>query len=534
MFHVDADAPPPDAAPARTTSCDEGSLRLDIRPAVALRRVGAKGYALFYLTLFEDEVELRLAEFLAPARPSMWTVTSLTAAALRLEPTDAVVVADAHGDILVARGGAANFPLYWRTAAGKLVLSTVLPIDRERCVSRAGLLSSLIVATVANQNEPNVSLRTPAHGWFRCRRGAVSRLSPDGLVSDHPVDLAEFEHEPETREELIAALRLAGDVFGRRQQSRRRALVELSGGYDSTIAAISVRASGVDLLGVSNHFPYYEFRFEEELQMAVATSLGIARLRLDGTHLLAFAPSEWWPRLDEPAIAVIGLKRAVAIARVAAANGLDRIFVGHGGDQLFAEDVLARETTMRGLDRRAFTKTTWHEVERVQANVAASPFLQRSSLVFSYDARFDAVFKEVYGTTTRSPFTDLAWIRCGLSWARLTARHDIPLNKRILTEAFDLPQAVTHRRGKVPWDGVNTRGYARYAGSIITEIERVREPLERLGVEVRWLVKQVTLLADGRRSTSDREDREVIAIYALATWLHSWGIDRATDCHWAD
>ena len=318
-------------------------------------------------------------------------------------------------------------------------------------------------------------------------------------------------------------MRLAGEQFGCHQQSRRRALLELSGGYDSTIAAISVRARGIELLGVSDHFPYYEFRFEDDLQDAVASSLGIRRVRLDGTDLLAFAPSEWWPRLDEPAIAVIGLKRAVAVAQIAAANGLDRIFVGHGGDQLFAEDILGREMTMRALDRRVFTKTTWREIERLHAIAPTSPLLQRSSLTFSYDARFDAVFKEIFGTTTRSPFTDLAWIRGGLAWARLRARLDIPLSKQILTDAFDLPEAITHRRGKVPWDGVNTRAYARHAGSIITEIERAREPLERLGVELRWLEKQVTLLVDGRRSTSDRDDREVIAVYALATWLHSWG-----------
>ena len=121
-------------------------------------------------------------------------MAALARAALQLEPTDAVVVAGAPGDILVARGGAANFPLYWHATGAKLVLSTVLPVDRERCLSRAGLLSSLTVSTIVNQNEPNVSAWTPVHGWFRCRRGVVSRLTPDGRVSECQVDLAVAEH----------------------------------------------------------------------------------------------------------------------------------------------------------------------------------------------------------------------------------------------------------------------------------------------------------------------------------------------------
>ena len=48
MSHADA---PPETAPARVASCEEGLLRLDIRPAVAVRRVAARGYALFSLKL---------------------------------------------------------------------------------------------------------------------------------------------------------------------------------------------------------------------------------------------------------------------------------------------------------------------------------------------------------------------------------------------------------------------------------------------------------------------------------------------------
>lgn len=149
----------------------------------------------------------------------------------------------------------------------------------------------------------------------------------------------------------------------------------------------------------------------------------------------------------------------------------------------------------------------------------------RSSLTFLYDARFDVAFKESLGTTTRSPFTDLSWVMCGLAWSRLSARLGLPPSKTILAEAFaaELPGAVVARNGKVPWDGVSTRAYATHADSIIAEIERVASPLEHVGLSVSWLVRRVAQLARGQKSTTRRDDREVIAAYALASWLRSWG-----------
>ncbi|MGA3353994.1 MAG: asparagine synthase C-terminal domain-containing protein [Acidimicrobiales bacterium] len=491
------------------------------------------------MSLFDDEIDRRLGEFLALGPPpTAWTELDLASAALALEPTDAVVITLSEDEVLVARGGACNFPLYWTRATDSLLITMALPIDRTRRLSRTGLLASLAAVTTANQNEPNLTLRTPLSGWLRVRRGAVSRLSARaGCLSEHLVDLARSGETEGDRDHLIEALQSAMNEFGRRQQSRRRALVELSGGLDSSLAAIGARRHGIDLLGVSFRFPYYEFRFEESIQTAVAEALAIPRRCLDGSTLFPYAPSDWMPRLDEPAISVLSLKQALTVVRLAASEGMDRVLVGHGGDQLFAEDLLERETVRGSLARDALTKAAWQEVERARLIMeSSSSYLRRSSLTFSYDARFDVTFKETFGTIARSPFTDLAWVRCGLSWARLSARIGTHPGKSILREAFasELPNAVTDRRGKVPWDGVCARGYTEHADAIVGEIERVREPLEFLGVKVRWLRTRVEELAGGRKSTTARDDREVIACYALATWLGSWAVERVADCCWDD
>jgi hypothetical protein len=524
------------SGPGDTATLVEGELRINVRSSVALRRrVFLGDLPLYYLSLFDDEIDARVEDFL-----SMTETLSgepLAGNPFALEPTDAVVVVKHDGTIYVWRGGAANFPLYWTCEKGSIVLSSALPVDSKRRLSVSGLLASVAAVSVPNQNEPNLSTRTPLAGWFRCRRGAITHLSArDRCLSERAIDLASADGVALDHDQLVEALQSAASAFGRRQAARSRALVELSGGFDSTIAAIAARRHGINLVGVSESFPYYEFRFEEEIQQAVADSLGISRIRLDGTRQFVFAPSDWRPNLDEPAIGVLRLKRALAIARAALNEGIDRVFVGHGGDQLFAEDLLDREAALLPLDRKAFSEVAWRELERTLKNARSDPLMKRSTLTFSYDARFDVVFKEAFGTTTRSPYTDAAWIRCGLAWARLRARHGLAPQKQILSEAFasDLPKAVSHRKGKVPWDGVTSRGYAAHEDDIITELDGARSPLEHVGLNMRWLNRRVRKLADGSMSICDRCDKEVIASYALAHWLHSWGILHVSDCGWSE
>jgi asparagine synthetase B (glutamine-hydrolysing) len=388
------------------------------------------------------------------------------------------------------------------------------------------------------QYEPNLALASPLSHWFRCRRGAITKLLPGaGCVDERPVDFADFLGAERGRDDLIEAIRSALDNFGRRQQLRSRAVVELSGGFDSTLAAVAAQKHGIKLLGASIYFPYYEFRFEEGIQLAVAKALSISRTRLDGPNLFPYASPDWWPRLDEPATSVIGLKRDITVARFASNNGLDRVFVGQGGDQLFSEDMLEPLPPPISLARGAFSNAGWRKVKLAWTVMhSTQSFLRRSTLTYLCDARLDVAMKETFGVVTRSPFTDLEMVRCGMSWASLSRRLGLCQGKMILADAFALefPDVVTGRRGKVCWDGVSARAYALHANSIVNEIEMVRGPLEYLGLDIRWLIRRIEQLAGWEKAKFDRDDKEVFAVYALATWLRSWGIERVSDCGWSD
>jgi hypothetical protein len=517
---------------------EEGSLRLDVRDCVAVRHMRRRGQTIFYLSLFDDEIDSRFGEFISFKCPEFWTAEHLTDAARGLEPTDAAVITGSGDEVLVARGGSAAFPLYWTTGGNSIVVSTVLPVDRERRLSRGGLLASVSVVAAAFQNEPNLLLQAPLTRWFRCRRAAVSRLSPyAGCTLECAINIVENGLVECDHDELIHAIRCGFDKFGRRQRSRRRALVELSGGFDSSLAAIAARKHGLELLGASMCFPFYEFRFEEDLQQAVAKSLTISRVRFDGVASLAYTPPDWWPRLDEPATCVIGLERDLTIARLASREGIDRVLVGQGGDQLFSEDMFEPVPAPTPLARGAFSNAAWHQIEQARNVMHSIPFfLQRYSMTYLHDARLDVAMRENFGTVTRSPFTDLDLIRCSLAWAKLSARLGVRKRKQILAEAFvaELPVAVRERRGKVSWDGVCARAYAQHGDSIIDEFEGALAPLEHVGLNVRWLTKRVRQLGRWEKTQFGEDDREVFAAYALATWLRSWGVARVCDCLWTD
>ena len=70
------------------------------------------------------------------------------------------------------------------------------------------------------------------------------------------------------------------------------------------------------MLGVSVRFPYYEFRFEEEIQKAVGAELNVPRSVLDGTKLLPYSPPDVPVRFDEPTVFVTGIRHAEQVARL--------------------------------------------------------------------------------------------------------------------------------------------------------------------------------------------------------------------------
>jgi asparagine synthetase B (glutamine-hydrolysing) len=519
----------------RPTTHLANRLRLEVRFAVAARRMELDGDVAFYLSLFGDEIDIRIDALTKQSEPTAIGTDDPDQVALNVEPTDALVVARRDGSVVVARGGACNFPLYWSRSGDSIAVNTSLRVEEDSVLSREGLLDSVAVVGYTYRNEPNVMLRAPIAGWHRLRRGCVSRLAPDGSLTESLIDHARSVTSI-GRDALIAAIRSSLDDFGARQRRMRsKSVIELSGGIDSTVAAIGARTHGVDLCGVSVSFPFYEFRYEEGIQASVADELQVRRSVVDGTTVFSYAPPTQWPRLDEPATLIMALKRDQTMAQVANAEGVDRVYVGEGGDELFAENMLEAMSSVVSLPRALFSTHAWDTIEQTRSGLLAQPMLrQRSLLTFIYDARLDVTMKETYGTTTRSPFTDLAMARCGLQWATLTKQLGERHSKRILLEAFadEMPDAVSTRRGKVSWDGVFARAYAAHADTIQSSFERNQRVLEHLGIDVAWLTRRVRELSRWERTKYGSDDGAVFALYALATWLQSCGIQQPSDHQW--
>jgi asparagine synthetase B (glutamine-hydrolysing) len=303
-------------------------------------------------------------------------------------------------------------------------------------------------------------------------------------------------------------------------------VLELSGGYDSTLAGAAARSPSHAMRGISVEFPYYEFRFEAPVQQAVAAALGIPRTVLDGTDLFPYAPWDRPPRFDEPSVFVTGIRHAERVAAFAQAQGAARIYVGHGGDQLFSTDLGRVEPIAHVPSRLAFPR----ETRRAIARTRQPQWRRRSTGCFVYDARPDVWVKETFGATIRTPFSDLALFRAAQLWSRWCAARQRQPDKTILAraEADLLPPAVTRRKGKVAYDGVWMRAYAVHAEHIGRTLERAATILEHLGLSPAWLLRRARCLAEW----GPVSDREVLAAYAVAAWLVSWGLERVSDVGW--
>jgi hypothetical protein len=479
-------------------SYEERHLRLDVSAWIAVREVGLDGRRLYYLSLFDDEIDARLNELMASGgMPLQLEKTREQDGGLRLEPTDVAVVCLPDSEILVARGGAANFPLYWRSQNRSIHISTALPAGSGARLSSAGLMASVAAATVSLQHEPNFTLLTSLAGWFRFRRGFLTRLTPgSGVVSESPIDLTCLSIPADSREALIEAIRMALDDFGGKQKRRRKAIVELSGGFDSTLA----------------------------------------RVCLDGADLLPFALPPTWPALSEPSTRVLDWKRRLAVAGIASKEGVDRIYAGSGGDHLSSENLL-QPVELTPLAQGAFSEAGWSACQHMLNSMRSMPALaRRSTLAYFDDLRTDHALKAEFGIVTRSPFSDLRMAECGFAWTRMAAQGGARHGKEILADAFrsELPGAVRRRRGKVCWDGVCARAYAMHGRSIIGELERSMNLLDHIGLNVRWLIRRARELVSWRRTDFGSDDKEVIGAYALAIWLRRLGIENVTDCDWSE
>lgn len=512
-------------------------MTLLLRAAVACRTVDIAGIAYHYLSLNDHEIDGRAAAFVA-----RMTVGGVAAAALRtigfcLEPADAVIAAGLD-QIVCWKGGACGIPLFWSRGKSGVFLATHLPHPSETGLSRVGLMGSFATVTASLQNDPNLVLHSPVAGWKRVRRGAATRWSRFGTGPDNDevaIDFALMEL-PASRfrhyEGIVEELRVQMQRFGEAQVGNGNGIVELSGGMDSTLAAWSVLRQGGSLSGVSISFPFYEFRFEDAIQIETARALGLERIAVDGRDLYAYAPCATRLPLDEPAVLSMISRREQSFARIARERGAHTVYVGEGGDQLLSEHLFEPMSIDDQLDTGALQPQVRAVFREVLRDMHAAPpdYLKRSTLAFSYDARLAPAVKEVWGVTTRTPFTDLGMVLCGIAYARWCVEHGFNEGKKIVAEAFSdvLPGAIMRRRGKVSWEGVYARTYQAHEDALGTEFESCQDTLEKIGFDVGWLMRRVRAL--GRLEITDygRADREVMSAYALASWLNEKGIQRAT------
>jgi hypothetical protein len=516
-----------------------GFATIALRRGVAWRMFDFAGQRRCYLTLQDDELDRRVDELCARVS-DLGAGDDAALIGYCLEPADTLLTAAAHR-VTLWRGGACAIPVYWRDAAGRLQLSTRIPPPSQCVVSRSGLLAAFAVIGSVLQNDPNLVLRTPASGLTRARRGAATSWQPsvDGLaMSETPIDFADAPLPERLLERagIIEALRDGITRFGAARSHAANTAVELSGGMDSTLAAWSVRQHGARLLGISIAFPFYEFRYEDAMQLEAAQRLGVERLEVDGRSVYAFTPQDPRLPLDEPMIISMIAKRETTFAELARAAGADTILVGEGGDQLLSEHLLEPMRIEDHIDRRAIRPHSRAALDATVQAMRAAPtvYLKRSTMCYSYDARLMLAVKERWGVTTRTPFTDLDLVLCGIAYAKWCAARAFNPGKQIVAEAFAdvLPAAILHRRGKVTWEGVYARTYIASAPHIAAEFEACHQALEEVGFDVSWLMRRVAALASLETTDYGRADREIMATYAVAAWLNERGIARRADCAW--
>ena len=504
----------------------DGDIELRIRAAVALRARPVANGILYYLSLYDREIDARAEEFLRHF-PSLGGANNWR----DLELTDAVVLRNLSGGVWVARGAAATFSLYWSARAPGLVVSTALPVAAGEPFSAHGLLAAVAGSCVHSSYEPNGFTETPLACWRRVRRGATLHFERGRVADEHPIEPITPRQDTPVRTVVARHVRDALDAYAHSQLGVGASLVEVSGGYDSTLAVAGLQRDAIH--GVSVVFPYYEFRYEAALEEATATALGIDRIELDGTDMLPFTPADQPAPFDEPSVFVTGIRHAEHVGRYANSMAAQQIYMGHGGDQCFATDLTVDETlVLNPASRQPFSPKAWRSVHYAIEAMERTRWRQRRLGTFVYDAAQDVWVKEAFGATVRTPFSDLAVFRAAYEWSALCGASGKQPDKTILVEAASdlLPAAVVQRRGKVAYNGVWMRAQRNQAAYLSEMFEQVRSVFGHLGVSTDWLQRRVADLGEWR----DRSDREVMALYAIAYWLAAWQITRQADVDWAD
>lgn len=509
---------------------------LTIRRSVAFRERSLEDGVVFYLCLFDDEIDDRFNWLLAPRGgphgAALVNCTSIETAAPFLELTDAIIICGREGKVVVMRGGSCTFSLFWHRSTKGMHVSTALPIFEGATFSKAGLVSAAAVVCLHSSYEPNACADTPLREWRRVRRGCITTFDQGSLIEESIiVDRSDNANLILSQDAVAERIRTAFMEYGHSQRRVTSSVLELSGGFDSTLAAAAALTPHNTMRGVSVEFPYYEFRFEADVQQAVGVALGISRTVFDGVQMFPYAPWERPPRFDEPAVFVTGIRHAELVASFAAAHQASRIYMGHGGDQLFCTDLTVAEATVTNPPTRApFSRDAWRAVSSAIKDIRLPKWRDRLTATFVYDARQDVWIKETFGATIRTPFTDLAVFRAAQTWSRWCTSRNIRPDKTILIDALGnlLPDGVTQRKGKVAYDGVWMRGYAAHGDHIAETFERTADVLSHIGISPAWLLRRTHDLAAWRPVS----DREILAAYAISVWLLSWGLERASDVAW--
>jgi asparagine synthase (glutamine-hydrolysing) len=309
---------------------------------------------------------------LALAAYETWGADSI----LRLEGDYCFVVMDARAGVLAAgRDPMGGFPLYWTRSDRTFIVTTAIESVAARQPARldpefiAEYLSLPHAASQDSLTEASIyqGVRRVMPGSFLTARLADLRIETRRVWNwlEHIVDPGTDRTEA-IGEQFEPLLR--GAV---RERMAGRVGAHFSGGMDSTAIALIADAwlgRGIgepplhaislvyDLASLKRETPFIE--------RALSAHPDIVSHRIAGDDLLPYDDFAVAEPYDEPCAVVLGRAQDQAIADVAAANGIDTLLTGCGGDDAFdlgpyhiAEMLRARRLRAAWREAAAWGKT---------------------------------------------------------------------------------------------------------------------------------------------------------------------------------
>ena len=502
--------------------------QLSTRDTIGVSQTRFGDTLVLYLSLAEPpaiDLDFFAKRFEESKQPCFEAIPDLASV---LSITDAIVFFFNDKSAVVVRGASANFSLYRDSGAGKVNLATYLPSPADAPLSKKGLWHCIASGVQQGCYEPNLTLYTPFRDWRRFRRGAITTLNPDGRIQAET--LVPGNHRLNGTEDPATMLEVALDRFSKSTFHNQHILVEVSGGYDSTIAALGARHEVSSWDGVSIDYPYYEFRFEKEAQQAAAKSLSIKNhYWIDGSKFGSYTKSDWSPKTYEPCLGATGIERTRLVAETARKAGAKQILVGTGGDQLFGSDLTTPEPFYYRFARRFFTGAGLAEFNNAQSCLRSeSIWTDRSIGTYIDPAPFYEQVLRDFDVLFVSPFADRQILQAALLWDEIKKQGSLSASNKDLMKflaEIKLPSEIANRQGKAPYDGVWSRSYmsnGAHIGELFSVIESI---FEKIGINSKWLFQQLGSLIKCRTD----QDQEVIICYAIAMWFNEWNVNSHSD-----